>query len=428
MKANRTLLLLCALWLCGVAAAQTTWQTLSSGTTKKLRDVFFTSADTGYVVGEDSILLRTTDRGNTWTILNPVTNLAPGNLNDIWMWGSNGVIAPQYHGGDLKQTTNNGNTWSNQTGPGSLCFPDGVFFVNANEGYLFGTGCFNGAYVSRWNGSAWSNAELLYYGSTAQAGYLGIKGVAYSPASGRYVAVGDSGKIFSSADGFVTFDTVNVFSGENFTAVDYIGNNSFIAVNEGNSFNNVWISTDGGQSFVPDPNFVFTFYYPGFYDFEALPNGFAVAGGYKTTLGGGFLQIRFASTGWGASSYEPVDQEVRGVFVVDSTLAFAVGDSGAIYRYSLPTTVQVQEMETVALDIYPNPVSSLGNIQLNAFRDKAVMIDVFDVTGKQVYGLRDERFTGVISVSAITSSPGIYILRLRDEAGTNAVARIVVSE
>jgi photosystem II stability/assembly factor-like uncharacterized protein len=427
MRLLQFLCLICVLLTGSALHAQSIWQPLNSGTTKNLHEVFFTSADTGYVVGEDSVLLRTTDRGNTWTRLNNVPNLWPGNLNDIWMWGNTGMIVPEYQGGDVKQTTNGGNSWMDFPGASSLCFPDGIFFVNANEGYLFGNGCFNGAFVSRWNGSGWGNAQLLYFGVTSQSGNIGINGVAYSPASGRYVAVGDFGKMFSSADGFNTFDTLTINDTANFTAVDYIGNNSFIAVNEASNFANVWLSTDGGQTFAPDQNFAWTFYYPGFYDFEALPNGFAVAGGYSMTTGGGFLQTRAATGGWLAGNYDAVSQIVRGVFVVDSTLAFAVGDSGAIYRYALPTSLGLPNEIAPEVNVYPNPVQMQDNVVINSLRNQSVRIEVTDVTGKLLYTLRDERFTGVVSVAAFTQTPGVYMMHIQDDAGLKATARIVVT-
>ena len=427
MRPVQFLILICVLLTAKTVHAQSTWQTLGSGTTKNLREVFFTSADTGYVVGEDSVLLRTTDGGNTWTLLNNVGSLFPGNLNDIWMRGNTGMIVPEYHGGDVKQTSNGGNSWTDFPGEPSLCFPDGIFFVNANEGYLFGNGCFNGAFVSRWNGSGWGSAQLLYFGTTSQLGNIGINGVAYSPASGRYVAVGDYGKLFSSADGFSTFDTLNISDTANFTAVDYIGNNSFVAVNDTSTFSNVWLSTDGGQTFAPDQNFAWTFYYPGFYDFEALPNGFAVAGGYSMTTGNGFLQTRAATGGWQAGSYESVDQIVRGVFVVDSTLAFAVGDSGAIYRYSLSTSLGLQNEIAPEIDVYPNPVQMQDNVVIHSLRNRAVKVEVTDVTGKLLYTLRDEHFTGTIAVAAFTQTPGMYMMHVEDDAGLRATARIVVT-
>jgi photosystem II stability/assembly factor-like uncharacterized protein len=427
MKQIRILVFAFVLFTGLAANAQSAWQALGSGTTKNLREVFFTSADTGYVIGEDSVLLRTTDRGNSWTVLNNVPNLSPGNLNDIWMWGSSGMIAPEYNGGDVKQTINDGNTWTDLTGASSLCFADGLFFVNAGEGYLFGTGCFNGAYVSRWNGSNWGNPQLLYYGTTPQFGYIGINGVAFSPATNRYVAVGDYGKMFSSPDGFATFDTLTIADTSNFTAVDYIGNNSFIAVNEASTFSNVWLSTDGGQTFAPDQNFLWTFYYPGFYDFESLPNGFGVAGGYSMTTGGGFLQTRSAGAGWLGGSYEAVNHVVRGVCVVDSTLAFAVGDSGAIYRYALSTSVGLQNEIAPEINVYPNPLHMQDNVVISSLRNRAVKVEVTDVTGKLLYTLRDERFTGVLAVAAFTQTPGVYMLHVQDEAGTKNTARIVVT-
>src|SRR5687768_13877794 len=62
------LILFAGLFSLGVNA-QTTWYEIPTGTTKKLNTIHFPSSTVGYIGGNDSLLLKTIDGGETW---NPV--------------------------------------------------------------------------------------------------------------------------------------------------------------------------------------------------------------------------------------------------------------------------------------------------------------------------------------------------------------------
>lgn len=91
------------------------WVAQSSGTTARLRDVWFTDASRGWVVGWDGTLRRTTDGGVTWTAQD--SGVTTANLVKI-------VFADALHGwivGDKHQpdgqevllaTSDGGETWS----------------------------------------------------------------------------------------------------------------------------------------------------------------------------------------------------------------------------------------------------------------------------------------------------------------------------
>ncbi len=416
----KSIALFCLSLLTTAITAQN-WIPLNSGVTQKLNDVFFTSRDTGYVVGNDSVLLRTTNGGNTWTRLNDVANYNPGNLNGIWMFGDGtGYIAPLYQSG-IPQTANSGISWTSNNNSINPCFPDGLFFASPTNGFLFGQGCFGGAYISHWDGNTWSGGELLDY-TFINNTYIQIRGVAYNPATNTAVAVGDRGKIFRSTDNFQTWDTIVVNGTDDFTAVDYAGNNRFYISSKA-QFASAYVSTDDGQSFSIDQTFAFTFFYPEFYDIDMLDNGFGVIGGYAQTGGTGFLQIRNA-TGWG-SQYDGVPQIIHAVYAVDSTLAFAVGDSGAIYRYDHPVGIEDVYASTQELNLFPTVVQSNETVTLNLPLGEIFQVEVIDARGRVC--MRYGNCAGAYKLDVEKFSPraGVYVVKAMSER-TQACGKLVV--
>lgn len=407
--------------------AQTfSWTQQTSGTTANLHDVFFTSPDTGYVTGDTTLLLRTTNGGLTWNQL-PAAPHNGSRSQAIWMFNnSTGMLTPDYLGSTPLRTTNGGQNWSGTPSQaGNPCFPDGFFFASPAEGFIYGTGCFGGCYMARWNGSGWATEQMIYYGVTPSSTTIGIKGMAKDPVNNVYVAVGDYGKIFRSTNGFQTYDTVAFNDTVNFTAIDYWGNNTFVA-SANNPYNSIFISTDGGLTFASDPNFALTFFYPGFYDVDMVANGFGVAGGVAQTGGTGFLQWRDATSGWMGGGYQPVPYAINAVFVIDSANAFAVGDSGQIYRWGLSTGIGTNEYSTATLAIYPNVLAAGESLTLQLPGTDAWQLEIFDAAGQRVCSKSNVSGKTVLPVSVFAHATGLYFCRVADARGNVRTGKVIV--
>ena len=107
-----------------------------SGSTSNLRGVFFTSASTGIVVGENGTLLRTTDGGGTWTSQSGTS----AHLQAVYFADSNtgtAVGGAGGGGGVILQTTNGGISWTSQP-YGSTTPLLGVSFVSPTVGTVVG--------------------------------------------------------------------------------------------------------------------------------------------------------------------------------------------------------------------------------------------------------------------------------------------------
>jgi len=150
------------------------WYTQASNTTNNLNDVKFINSNTGTIVGQNGIIIRTTNGGSNWFVqnsgtsnhlfgvsfVNSNTGWAVGDIGKIlyttnggtnwvtqtsntnyqlraatFMNASTGYVAGWY--GVVLKTTNSGTTWT-VLNSGTTSNLNGVFFVNQTTGYVVG--------------------------------------------------------------------------------------------------------------------------------------------------------------------------------------------------------------------------------------------------------------------------------------------------
>lgn len=112
------------------------WTEQESGTINTLRDVFFISNTTGWVVGSEGTILKTTNGGNTW---NPQTSGTDQSLDAVhfidentgWIVGGGVTANPA----PMLKTTDGGDTWSSLSYQFGATFIRDIFFVDENIGW-----------------------------------------------------------------------------------------------------------------------------------------------------------------------------------------------------------------------------------------------------------------------------------------------------
>jgi photosystem II stability/assembly factor-like uncharacterized protein len=130
-----------------------TWYRQRSGTTSDLHQVQFVNDQDGWAIGfapsqytgpapTDPVILRTTDGGDTWRQLSPMTSpwvpdsVVFTNPTDGWMDGSYLVQPPTTATDDLLHTTDGGTTWQSVT----LATPDPtigqIAFADPQDGWI----------------------------------------------------------------------------------------------------------------------------------------------------------------------------------------------------------------------------------------------------------------------------------------------------
>ncbi len=112
-----------------------TFTLLNSGTNKILNGLTFPTENTGYAVGEDGIILKTTNAGITWTEQNSgtsewLTNISSSDTDCVVAVGDNGTIL---------QTTNGGENWVNKSDPNIKVYLSGVMVNSLFESWISGS-------------------------------------------------------------------------------------------------------------------------------------------------------------------------------------------------------------------------------------------------------------------------------------------------
>jgi photosystem II stability/assembly factor-like uncharacterized protein len=259
-------------WLLGagqpVRAQTGHWGQIDLGTTDDLLDVMFVDADHGWIVGQNGLILRTTNGGdNAADWLAPSVNPTAATLRKVffldattgWVVGDNGVVI---------QTTDGGDTWDDSIAIGQSKVLTSVYFVDASNGWVTTTTPPFTGYFTNNGGSGWSVfspdvgvqgldivfRDLLNGWVVTQGGGCSYStydttdgGAAWGPvvcggnllraiglnAAGVVWAVGDAGVMRTSSDGF----GVEVFFGATtFRDVSFAPGNANLA----------WVVGDSG--------------------------------------------------------------------------------------------------------------------------------------------------------------------------------------
>jgi photosystem II stability/assembly factor-like uncharacterized protein len=123
------------------------WVQQSVQTTNYLFSIQMLNELTGYIAGGtgpgSSVLRKTTDGGNNWTLQNSPLN---DGLRDIYFFNVNEGIAVGDKG--IIKTTNGGNNWI-ELNPLHSGFIGSIYFLNSNTGYIAGA---NGAILKTTDG------------------------------------------------------------------------------------------------------------------------------------------------------------------------------------------------------------------------------------------------------------------------------------
>lgn len=205
-----------------------TWTAAASGTTKNLRGVTFPAANTGFAVGETGTVVKTTS-GTGWSALaSGTTQHLNGtyftSTSNGWAVGDAGVI--------LKST--NGTSFSAQTS-GTTRNLNGVHFTSASNGNAVGDG---GTIRRTTNGGASWSAQTS--GATQN-----LNGV-FFPASATGFAVGDGGVILKTTNSGSTWTALTSGTTANLNEVYFVSATQGYAVGDGG----VLLSTGNGSSWT----------------------------------------------------------------------------------------------------------------------------------------------------------------------------------
>ncbi|HNR18812.1 MAG TPA: T9SS type A sorting domain-containing protein [Bacteroidia bacterium] len=396
-----------------LTTAQTAWYQITSGTQKKLNTINFPSASVGYIGGNDSLLLKTTNGGFSWTPLNysGVTFFPGGEhiLNLQFLRDDVGYMTVGPYSGTYK-TIDGGNNWIQLPMPLNQCYNQGLYFFNQNDGFIGGSGCFQGEIIGRINGGAWASTTLN--AATLLPANLIVDFDFYNSSLG--LAASRSGYIFRTTDGGVNWDSIPTSTEYNpLTSVVMINDTLAYAGYESPSATGfgLYISTDGGLTWNFDINSA-TFFYPDFMCLHHAASGQLYTGGISLNSTTGVIFESPADiTTW---TYTPVDQKINDISSHSDSTVFGVGDSGYIVVNKILTGLEESSTQQNLMLLFPNPANDVVKISVSAnFKTASATINLYNTIGQRLYSLP---FKNTINVSALCN--GIYLLEINDNVQT----------
>jgi photosystem II stability/assembly factor-like uncharacterized protein len=212
-----------------------TWSNQVSGTNVQLISVFFTNDSTGYVVGNpynntpSPVLLKTTNGGKNW---NPLPLSSGGNKSQILFTNeTTGFIVGEY--GSILKTTDAGNSWQIKN-TNTTAWVKSVFFLDANNGYAGADGVL---LKTTDGGETWSILAGLPFVRFNSIHFIDIN-TGFSAASG--------GTIYKTINGGNSWTSCATLGNMDLSAVHFINaNTGYVAGPQ-----HIWKTTDAGKNWV----------------------------------------------------------------------------------------------------------------------------------------------------------------------------------
>jgi len=206
-----------------------------------LRDVYFVDSETGWIVGDNGVILHTEDEGNKWEKQNSGTFCKFHSLYFVdestgWVVGDNGIIL---------YTTSGGETWKIQKSPVEANLY-GVHFVDENLGWIVGDNGIILHTTSGGEGGSWFNIKGGGEGWKIQDSKTLSKLYSlYFIDENCGWAAGDNGIIISTTDGGETWEEKR--NGKTLMAIDFADEKHGWAVGDNGT---ILKTSDGGKSWI----------------------------------------------------------------------------------------------------------------------------------------------------------------------------------
>lgn len=372
------------------------WQILNSGTTEELRSVFFTSVDTGTVVGKNGTILRTEDGGENWVKVSSGTDKYLYSVeftsNQIgYIVGDNGLIL---------KTIDGGTNWSDIS-VGNLKFFDS-YFISNDTGYIVGNG--GALYKTTDGGQNWINLSLQYNG---------LFSVFFNSVdTGFVVGWGEAKTILNTTDGGSSWSNQDSNSNAFYQSIAFTNADTGYICTSGPSGGSILKTKNGGNSW----SIIYNGYlHGGLYaiKFPSSNVGYAVGGFPDNTV---ILSTNDAGAHW--TKVNITNQKyLFDCYFLNEETGYAVGTGGIIMK-KLNEGVGIKDLVfDHSVRLYPNPTSGLLNIELDESIKFSAIITLTNLSGQVI--VKESRWEKwKLDITEVPS--GVYLLKVESDNNTSA--------
>ena len=390
------------------------WVVQESGTTLKLNDVYFIDENIGWIVGDNSIILHTTNGGAEW--IKQISSVDSIRFEKIFFPNADdGYIVGRE--GTILYTKDGGDTWARSDI--GLNYP--IFdlsFINADTGWAVGGDFFGerkrGIILNTKDGGVTWDIQFETISQSFFSSRL-FKAIEFSDSLNGWAFAGDHVDGFSftylyrTTDGGIEWDT---------TGTPFWAPLSEISVHNDTIFGGGFAfasSNDGGKNWTADPLIRDT---TRFIEDVKLING---CKGW--VLGHSFTEsIIFNTEDCGATWIVKLSQQnpiLRSLHILDNYGAWAVGDSGVIMSYRNVVGINDRTGETAQnfhlIQNYPNPFNPETRIDFALPEAGLTRLTIYDIRGREVVRLIDGELSAgyhELKWDASDAASGIYFYRL----------------
>jgi photosystem II stability/assembly factor-like uncharacterized protein len=374
------------------------WTQQISGISTHLNDVYFLNADTGFAVGDNGVILKTSDGGNDWIQKSSGTTLS---VYDVFF--VNETIGYASGHTFFLKTTDGGNNWTLFPSTKALY---SVWFVSEMVGYVVGTPDNYNGVICKTNdgGITFTDYSTFFDIPLTRIQFLndsvgfayGFEMITGSGPGNQYPHV----EILKTIDRGLTWLKV-------FDETYFWGLNIFF--------------TDENTCFLPSTGGMYKMVYNGTSWVEfSFPAAFTTlrschfpndsTGHMVGDNGKIYSSIDCGQTY--TEQYSNTTNWLNSVFFITSDIGYVVGRNGTILKTINGTTINdIQSNNSIMISFFPNPVIDKFTIDINDFAN----LEIINIQGQIVYTKSLTEKSNILDISNLRS--GVYTLRIKTDRG-----------
>jgi photosystem II stability/assembly factor-like uncharacterized protein len=392
------------------------WTNTTSGTNVKLNDVYFLSADTGFVAGGNLTILKTVNGGNSWSqaIIDNSGLISSAAVEKIVFNNEKtiGVATGNFGNGNyFLRSTDKGNTW-NKTSQLSAFGINAISFYDNSQ--VFAVGDSSELFYSSDAGNSWT--PYSFNGFNRSITDIFCK-------NGVCVACLSSGSVYKTNSANGVWTIIKQADSVSLKSIVALNNDTILAIGQAGNKSYLISSYNGGSSWLAPLNMQVDNINDIFFANQSI--GFAVGG--SPTLGTNSQYI--ATTNDAGFTWQQQNEitlrQLNSVYFIDALTGYAVGDSGTIIKTTNGGITGIHDkLLASTIKVFPVPADRLLNIVSEKETIENIM--VFDIAGKEVIASMKEPSDNSLYQLDITSLPsGFYYLNILFKNGSSTSKKII---